>query len=164
MKKMSHDADSLNTFSAMLVHLAENYYKGGFVQGLPVKDLLRALMWFHPTPPRRRVDFPAWSWTGWEGGVSDIVVYRAEESDYMPVMPPLHIWKAGYNDHPELVYNFNPTPDIIKELERGSDAEEDADTWEDEDVEDEDEDEDLSSDFGSGYDSDEESEGRDVTL
>jgi hypothetical protein len=166
MKKMSYDADSLNAFSAVLTRLAENYYKDGFLQGLPVKDLPRALMWFHPTPPRRRVDFPAWSWAGWEGGVSDIVAYGAEDSYDEPVMPPLRIWKAGYDEHLELVYNFNPAPDIIKELERGSDDEEDTGSWEDEDVEDLDSDEDLDlgSDFGSGYDSDEESEGRNVTL
>ena len=165
MKKLSHDADSLNAFSAMLMRLAENYYKGGFVQGLPVEDLPRALLWFHPVLPRRRLDFPAWSWAGWEGGVSDIVVYGAEDP-YDAVMPPLRIWKAGDDDHPELVYNFNPTPDIIKELEKppsqdGADDEEETDSWEDI------EDSNSSSDSESGYDSDDEvnlDKGRDVTL
>ncbi|KAH0829033.1 heterokaryon incompatibility protein-domain-containing protein [Lanmaoa asiatica] len=141
MKKISHDADSLNAFSAMLTRLADNYYKRGFVQGLPVEDLPRALLWFHPSPPRRRVDFPTWSWAGWEGGVSDIEIHGAEDS-YDAIMPPLRIWKAGYDDHPELIYNYNPTPHIIKELEVPpgeendsqddvTDDDDDSDSWED---------------------------------
>ena len=162
-KKMSHDADSLNAFSAMLTRLAETYYKGGFVQGLPLDDLPRALLWFHPSPPHRRVDFPAWSWAGWGGGVNDVVLYGAEDP-YNAVMPPLRIWKAGYDGRPELVYSFNPTPDIITELEKlgeeenysqgGTNDEEDTDSWEDVP------DSDASSGSGSGYDSDEVSEGR----
>jgi hypothetical protein len=169
-KKISHDADSLNAFSAMLTRLAENYYKAGFVQGLPVEDLPRALLWFHPTLPRRRLDFPAWSWAGWEGGVSGTIVYGAEDP-YDAVMPPLRIWKTGNDDHPEPVYNFNPTPDIIKELEKlpsqdGADDEEETDSWEEETDSWEDiDDSNSSSDSESSYDSDDEvSEGRDVTL
>ena len=154
MKKMSHDADSLNAFSAMLTRLAENYYKGGFVQGLPVEDLPRALLWFHPTLPRRRVDFPAWSWAGWEGGVNNIVVDGAS-IPHGEVMPPLRIWKAGDDERPELVYNFNPTPDIIEEVEKTDDEE---DSWIDV------KDSNSSLDSESGYDSDEINEGRDVTL
>ena len=159
-KKMSHDVDSLNAFSAMFTRLAEIYYKGGFVQGLPVEDLPKALLWFHPTPPRRRIDFPAWSWAGWEGGVSDSVVKGAGVPE-IAVMPPLRIWKAGNDDHPELVYNFNPTPDIIEELDKllpqdGANDEEDTGSWEDV------EDSYSGSDSESGHDSDD--EGRDVTL
>ena len=53
------NTDSLDGFPAILTRLAENYSKDGFVQGLPVKDFPRALLWSHPTPPRRRVDFLA---------------------------------------------------------------------------------------------------------
>jgi hypothetical protein len=155
-KKMTHDADSLNAFSAMLMQLAETYYKDGFVQGLPVKDLPRALLWFHPTLPRRRVDFPAWSWAGWAGGVNDVVVSGANIPD-VEVMPPLRIWKAGYDERPELVYNFNPTPNIIEALEKADD-DEDIDSWEDI------KDSDSSLDSESGYDSDEINEGRDAVA
>lgn len=155
MKNMSHDADSLNAFSAMLTRLTDNYYKGGFLQGLPVDDLPRALLWFHPTPPRRRVDFPTWSWAGWEGGVSDSVMHGAE-NPYDAVMPPLRVWKAGCDDYPELTYNFNPTPDILRELENPPGEardEDDTESWEDVD------DAKSSSGSESGYDSDEVSEG-----
>ena len=159
MKKMLHDVDSLNAFSAMFTRLAENHYKGGFVQGLPVEDLPRALLWFHPTPPRRRVDFPAWSWAGWEGAVGDNVVKGARLPENA-VMPPLRIWKTGKDDHPELAYNFNPTPDITEELDKlfsqdGANDEEDTGSWEDV------EDSNSSSDSESGYDSDDKTnEGR----
>ena len=155
-KKISHDADSLNAFSAMLTRLAENYYKGGFVHGLPVDDLPRALLWFHPSPPHRRVNFPAWSWAGWGGGVSDDDLYGVET--YSTVLPPLRIWKAGYDGHPELVYSFNPTPDIIAAREKlskqenysqgGTNEEEDTHSWEDV------LDSDASSGSGSSYDPD----------
>jgi len=95
--------------------------------------------------------------------VSDVVLYGAEDP-YNAVMPPLRIWKAGYDGRPELVYSFNPTPDIITELEKlgeeenysqgGTNDEEDTDSWEDVP------DSDASSGSGSGYDSDEVSEGR----
>ena len=151
IKKMTYDADSLNAFSAMLTRLAENYYKGGFVQGLPVDDLPRALLWFHSASPRRRAGFPAWSWAGWEGGVSDSVMHGAEDP-YDVVMPPLRVWKVGRESRPELIYNFNPAPHIIKELEEVND-EDDTNSWEDVD------DSDASSDSGSGYESDKVSEG-----
>ncbi|KAG6382077.1 heterokaryon incompatibility protein-domain-containing protein [Boletus reticuloceps] len=122
MREMSHDADSLNAFSAVLTRLEDNYYKRGFLQGLPVDDLPRALSWYHLTLPRRRVDFPAWSWAGWEGWVNEIAVKGAKDDD-KALMPPLRIWKAGCDDSPELIYNFNPTLDIMKELERPAEEE-----------------------------------------
>ncbi|KAF8132043.1 heterokaryon incompatibility protein-domain-containing protein [Boletus edulis] len=122
MREMSHDADSLNAFSAVLTRLEENYYKRGFLQGLPVDDLPRALLWYHLTPPRRRVDFPAWSWVGWDGWVNEIAVKGAREYD-KALLPPLRIWKAGCDDSAELIYNFNPTLDVMKELERPAEEE-----------------------------------------
>ncbi|KAF8435174.1 hypothetical protein L210DRAFT_3762894 [Boletus edulis BED1] len=122
MREMSHDADSLNAFSAVLTRLEENYYKRGFLQGLPLDDLPRALLWYHLTPPRRRVDFPAWSWVGWDGWVNEIAVKGARDDD-KALLPPLRIWKAGCDDSAELIYNFNPTLDVMKELERPAEEE-----------------------------------------
>lgn len=51
------------------------------------------------------------------------------------IMLSLPIWKAGYDDHPELIYGFNPTPQITKEpleenyTQDGSGDEEDSDSW-----------------------------------
>lgn len=142
-RKMSHEADSLNAFSAVLKRLEEKCYKGGFLHGLPMDDLPRALLWFHFTPPRRRVGFPPWSWAGWDGEVNDIAVHGSRETDNV-VMPPMRIWKAGHDGYPELVYKFNPTPFIKEQLEIPS---EDEDSPEDGTDDDEDTD---SSGSGSG--------------
>lgn len=74
------------------------------------------------------------------------------EDPYDVVMPPLRVWKVGRESRPELIYNFNPAPHIIKELEEVND-EDDTNSWEDVD------DSDASSDSGSGYESDKVSEG-----
>ena len=121
-REMSHDADSLNAFSAVLTRLEEKHYKGGFLHGLPVDDLPRALLWFRHTPLDRRGDFPAWSWAGWDGKVPDFAVHGAGEFDNA-VMPPLRIWKAGCDGQPELVYDFNPAPYLTEEPKELSEKE-----------------------------------------
>ncbi|KIJ64602.1 hypothetical protein HYDPIDRAFT_28536 [Hydnomerulius pinastri MD-312] len=106
-KKMTSDGDAIHAFSAVLTRLTETDYQRGFVQGLPVEDLPRALLWTHVGQSRRRIGFPAWSWAGWEGWVKPIFVkgaryvQRAKE-------PPLRLWRAGTDGHPELIYDFNP--------------------------------------------------------
>ena len=115
-KNMSFDADALNAFSAILTCFQETHYQKGFVHGLPVEDLPTALLWTHDdgVEPRRRDDFPSWSWAGWEGavtGAADSCVrgttnkLRDVQKEYLP---PLRVWKAGHDGHPELVYDFSP--------------------------------------------------------
>ena len=114
-RRMSVDTDALNAFSAILTRFQETHYKRGFIQGLPVEDLPTALLWTHDddVEPSRRGDFPSWSWVGWKGvvtGAADSSVrgttnhMRDVEKRYLP---PLRVWKAGENGHPELVYDFN---------------------------------------------------------
>ncbi|KAH7884923.1 heterokaryon incompatibility protein-domain-containing protein, partial [Phlebopus sp. FC_14] len=69
-KKVTNDGDSVHAFSAVLTRLQETTYKQDFLYGLPLEELPRALLWTHITEvPRRRAEFPAWSWAGWEGWV-----------------------------------------------------------------------------------------------
>ncbi|KAG6371920.1 heterokaryon incompatibility protein-domain-containing protein [Boletus reticuloceps] len=151
-KKMSYDADSLNAFSAVLTRLTETHYQKGFVQGLPLEDIPRALLWVHEAQPRRRDAFAGWSWAGWEGPVmEDLVGHSGSTTNFLEVdSPPLRMWKAGNEGRPELIYDFNPTSWILEEMEAGTDScsdtesntpgspkdeGDDADSWEDIDEE-----------------------------
>lgn len=115
-RRMTMDTDALNAFSAILTRFQETHYEKGFVHGLPVEDLPMALLWIHDdeVEPRRRDGFPSWSWVGWEGvvtGAAEACVrgtthkLRSVQKKYLP---PLRIWKAGEDGHPELVYDFSP--------------------------------------------------------
>ena len=118
-KEMTMDTDALNAFSAILTRFQESHYKKGFVHGLPVEDLPTALLWVHwhwdngKTEPRRRDKFPSWSWVGWEsvatGACASCVRGTSRLRDVQKRhLPPLRVWKAGDDCHPELVYDFSP--------------------------------------------------------
>jgi hypothetical protein len=66
---MSNDSDSLNACLGMLNYLRRHLIPGGFIWGLPLKDIPQSLRWLHRrrVKPRRRKDFPSWSFVGWEG-------------------------------------------------------------------------------------------------
>lgn len=69
---MTNDSDSLNAFKGMLSFLQKTMLPGGFVWGLPLQEFPQSLRWYHPrgVRPRRRPDFPSWSYVGWEGEVN----------------------------------------------------------------------------------------------
>ncbi|KAI0138500.1 HET-domain-containing protein [Hypoxylon sp. NC0597] len=71
-RKMTNDSDSLNAFKGMLSFLQKTMLPGGFVWGLPLQEFPQSLRWYHPRGirPRRRPDFPSWSYVGWEGEVN----------------------------------------------------------------------------------------------
>lgn len=71
-RSMSNDSDSLNACLGMLSYLRRYFIPGGFIWGLPLKDLPQSLRWYHRrwVKPRRRKDFPSWSFVGWEGEAS----------------------------------------------------------------------------------------------
>ena len=115
-KKMTKDADSLNAFSAIIVRFVETLFPEGFLQGFPVAEIPRALLWTHAVRPRRRPEFPAWSWAGWEGIIRPTIVKGAEQF-WDADMPPLRIWSVSDTGHMELVYNFNPTPSILEDVD-----------------------------------------------
>lgn len=70
-RHMSNDMDSLNARLGMLSFLEGAVLPGGFVWGLPLKDFPQSLRWYHhnDSKPRRRPEFPSWSFTGWDGSV-----------------------------------------------------------------------------------------------
>ncbi|KIJ05553.1 hypothetical protein PAXINDRAFT_141221, partial [Paxillus involutus ATCC 200175] len=108
-KKMTQDSDSIHAFSAVLAHLSKTDYKEGFLHGLPVQELPRALLWTHANQPRRRSSFPAWTWAGWEGTVKPILPKGARSLQLgWEDSPPLRAWKAGADGRPELIYDFDP--------------------------------------------------------
>ena len=135
-RKMTMDTDALNAISAILTRFQESHYKKGFVQGLPVEDLPAALLWTYndDIEPRRRDNFPSWSWVGWEGaatgasgsnvrGTTDRL--RTEQKRYLP---PLRVWKAGDDGHPELIYDFNPIQKNQATQDKGTASEDAVDT------------------------------------
>jgi len=65
--RMSNDVDSINAFGGVLKQLEKHCYRKGFFMGIPIEDLLISLMWEHRGSRKRRAEFPAWSWAGWEG-------------------------------------------------------------------------------------------------
>ncbi|KAK6953432.1 hypothetical protein Daesc_005736 [Daldinia eschscholtzii] len=68
-RNMTNDSDSLNAVRGMLSSLQRSLLPQGFLWGLPIKDFPQSLRWYHPraVKPRRRPDFPSWSYVGWEG-------------------------------------------------------------------------------------------------
>ena len=67
-RRLKYAADALNAFTGMLQAFTDMYPKG-FIQGLPIEDLDWAMLWRSHNPSKRRVEFPSWTWAGWEGGV-----------------------------------------------------------------------------------------------
>jgi hypothetical protein len=53
----------------ILSHMRKTYNLDAYHFGLPLQSFPQSLRWYHSTAitPRRRPDFPSWSWTGWEG-------------------------------------------------------------------------------------------------
>lgn len=72
-RRMSFEGDSLNAFLGMITALEQNLFdKGEFVHGLPLRAYPTSLGWTHDRNivPKRREQFPSWSWAGWEGAAS----------------------------------------------------------------------------------------------
>ncbi|EMR83099.1 putative tol protein [Botrytis cinerea BcDW1] len=62
------------------------------IWGLPLVTGITMLDWQHLNcPKRRRIDFPSWSWSGWEGGIKfrdefDSSAYSSTDSKYAPIL------------------------------------------------------------------------------
>jgi hypothetical protein len=62
--------DRLDAFRSILNELTERG-QYPFLEGLPTRDLLRAMCWQHKSMyNRRNLSYPSWSWAGWDGAVS----------------------------------------------------------------------------------------------
>lgn len=77
-RRMTNETDSLNAFLGLLAGFERRLFPLGFLHGLPLRGHPATLGWIDDrvARPRRRIDFPSWSWTGWEGTallVSDIL-------------------------------------------------------------------------------------------
>lgn len=70
-RRMTNDNDSLNAFRGVLSALGRHLFPQGFVHGLPLRSHAFSLGWMHSrhARPKRRPQFPSWSWTGWQGTV-----------------------------------------------------------------------------------------------
>ncbi|KAI9925169.1 hypothetical protein ASPWEDRAFT_45893 [Aspergillus wentii DTO 134E9] len=68
-RQMTNDINSLDAFKGLQSYLCRNLFSNEFVWGLPLQDFPQSLRWFHhrKSKPRRRPQFPSWSWAGWEG-------------------------------------------------------------------------------------------------
>jgi hypothetical protein len=83
-RMMTNDRDSLNAFLGIQNYLTTSWKLKDFHHGLPLKDFPQALIWYHDRSvktSRRRIDFPSWSWTGWEGAVVYDRALYAESGD-----------------------------------------------------------------------------------
>ncbi|CAK7199665.1 hypothetical protein SEUCBS139899_002348 [Sporothrix eucalyptigena] len=82
-RNMARDSDSLNACLGMLNFVKRMASLDDFAWGLPLRNFPLSLMWCHavssgtgnikPKPPRRRVDFPSWSFVGWQGEVTYVL-------------------------------------------------------------------------------------------
>jgi hypothetical protein len=81
-RSMTNESDSLNAFRGMLSTFQKEMFTEGFEYGLPLRSHTFSLAWMHSkhVTPKRRPQFPSWSWTGWEGEVTypDRIVYTAD--------------------------------------------------------------------------------------
>lgn len=68
-RRMTNYSDSSNAFRGILSSLQRTLLAQGFVWNLPLKEFPQSMRWYHfqTVKPRRRPDFPSWSYLGWEG-------------------------------------------------------------------------------------------------
>lgn len=66
---MTNEGDSLNAFLGLLAGFKRRLFPLGFWYGLPLRSHPATLGWIDDRVeyPRRRSEFPSWSWAGWSG-------------------------------------------------------------------------------------------------
>ena len=74
-RNLTFESDALDAFTAATSAMSRNF-QGGFFWGIPVLLFDIGLLWSRSSPPKRRKDFPSWSWVGWSGGVDLCVGYQ----------------------------------------------------------------------------------------
>ncbi|KAJ4354417.1 uncharacterized protein N0V89_006153 [Didymosphaeria variabile] len=84
-RDLTFDTDSLNAFAGVSRHLRDSHPQLSHIFGIPYmvpsnaplalgsaeKYMFYFLSWIHNrgAPPRKRLDFPSWTWAGWAGGM-----------------------------------------------------------------------------------------------
>jgi hypothetical protein len=85
-REMTNDSDSLNAVLGIISFLEKALDQPKFILGLPLRTYPAALAWMHASGvmPRRRADFPSWSWVGWEGKAvySQGMIVETQEDDF----------------------------------------------------------------------------------
>lgn len=91
LRELKYDSDSLNAFQGIIQRYAKLQRPVNTIWGMPYTAqgekrglyFCVALCWRHElnSPnnskcPRRRPEFPSWTWTGWEGGVESATLYQ----------------------------------------------------------------------------------------
>lgn len=94
-RDLRFDEDSLNAFHSVLTQFSKDRQALDHVWGLAyprrsksIEGLVQSLAWSHyfgfqrpGRQPRRRPQFPSWTWAGWEGKIE----YTSEASTYVEV-------------------------------------------------------------------------------
>ena len=89
-RDMTYPSDALNSCDGVLRQMERVWFKEGFFWGLPVNWLAYTLLWAHKGVHHRRAGFPSWSWTGWEGELSQCTSRPGDDIEY-PM--PFRAWK-----------------------------------------------------------------------
>ncbi|OAA58972.1 Peptidase S8, subtilisin-related protein [Niveomyces insectorum RCEF 264] len=119
-RNMAKDIDSLNACLGMLSYLQRTYALQDYAWGLPVRDFPLSLLWCHArgVKPRRRPDFPSWSFVGWAGEalyLVDILPAAAREAAHSG---PLHRQAVTVNKESQAA----TTSDLLVEVVGAADV------------------------------------------
>lgn len=103
-RELSYDADSLNALLGVL-----NYYsrarKPVFnVWGVPLstsEPVSLWLFWYHNALPKRRLEFPSWSWAGWGGPMEFVKSHYRPQAGWErePTESERRPWQISIGDH-----------------------------------------------------------------
>ncbi|KAF1968722.1 HET-domain-containing protein [Bimuria novae-zelandiae CBS 107.79] len=94
-RDLSYPSDAINAMRDIFKTFVASPSKVYHICGVPVlcsvpktelnsapnaleQSFLRGLFWHHSEPGRRRIEFPSWSWAGWEDGKIHPEFYRPE--------------------------------------------------------------------------------------
>ncbi len=98
-RRLTVETDALNACLGSLNRISQSTGYT-FCHGLPIKDILRSLLWkpHHDHVLHRRSGFPSWSWLGWTGR-AEYCYWIGDMADYMDT--PLDIEDASKGPPPK---------------------------------------------------------------
>ncbi|KAK2590137.1 hypothetical protein QQS21_012190 [Conoideocrella luteorostrata] len=118
-RSMTNDDDSLNACLGLLNYLQRSLLPGGFFWGLPLREYPQSLRWFHMrwVKPRRRKDFPSWSFVGWEGeaGYTDALVLKGSNQTRFDDEVDIGVELVGVHDKVLTLKGYHVTLEIRNE-------------------------------------------------